>query len=117
MLRVELMNIYDDIDSYSGNDLLEYIDDYLIVILHNDPKINMVNGGSTIYYKTNDNYFMFSEGQNWRDIEETLLDKDMLVKFLEKAIEAVEDDFEKYEFDTTDTNCCWISITDYNYRL
>jgi len=102
--------IYDAINIYDVDDLLEEIENEKHVRIENDPSISMCNGGHTDFWKTENEYRMFSEGQNWNDQEETIISLDTLKRLLQQAIENVAADFEKYEYDTEDRTICAISI-------
>jgi len=102
--------IYENTDCWSAEDLLEAIDDGKKVIICNDPKISMVNGGNTLCSKDEEGYFIFSSGQNWWDQANTYISQERMLKRLQKALESVEADFNKYEYDTEDTDYACIQI-------
>lgn len=107
---MEIKQIYDDVDCYEVRDLLDEIKKGYSVFLMNDPDISMINGGYTQYAKDEEGYYLFSEGQNWRDQEKTYKSKKDMLRLLQKALDYVEADFDKYEYDTEDTNACYITI-------
>jgi len=106
----EIEQIYGNVDCYEAKDLLNEIKSGNSVFLMNDPEICMINGGHTIYGKDNEGFFTFSEGTNWRDQEKSYYTKEDILGLLQEALSLVEADFDKYGYDTKDTNACYITI-------
>ena len=67
MVKLEIKQIYDNVDCYEAKDLLNENKSGNSVFLMNDPDICMINGGHTQFGKDSEGFFIFSEGQNWRD--------------------------------------------------
>lgn len=106
----ELESVYEEIDCWSTENLLNKIDDNLLVVLINDPEICMINGGQTEYAKDKEGYYNFSWGSGWRDQVRTYISKDKMIEYLERAIKSVEQSYDEYGEDTVDTKAAYISI-------
>lgn len=107
---MEIKQIYDNTDCYDAEDLLKEIKSGNSIFLMNDPDICMINGGHTQYSKDSEGFFIFSEGQNWRDQEKTYKSKKDMLRLLQNALDHIKADFDKYEYDTEDTDACYITI-------
>lgn len=108
---MEIKQIYENASMYEAKDLLDEIKSGYSIFLMNDPDIAMINGGNTQFSKDDkEDFFIFSEGQNWRDQEKTYKSKEEMLRLLQKALNHVDSDFDKYEYDTQDTNACYITI-------
>ncbi len=81
----------------SVDEIMDEIDNGFEIVIHNDPKICMVNGGSTSVWKKNDEYLIFSEGQNWRDQENTEISEEKLRKMFEEILSEAESEREGHE--------------------
>jgi len=102
--------IYDDVDCYDIEDLINEIKIARIVVLKNNPRISMANGGDTSFYEENGDFYSFSSGQNWSDQARQHLTREEMIERLQEALDGVADDFEKYAYDTRDSNACYLEI-------
>lgn len=81
----------------SIDEIMDEINNGNQIVICNDPKICMINGGSTSVWKKNNDYLIFSEGQNWRDQENTEISEEKLRKMFEEILEEAEKEREDHE--------------------
>lgn len=103
--------IYDDANSINSDELIFYLNEENEILVRNDPRINMMNGGDSIIKKIGEDQFSyFSSGQNWTDQSAEIYNTEQMKSILDEILISIQNDFEKYAFDTDDLKVCYIKI-------